>query len=518
MHARRVKTPTLNICGALDRYTLPEGAVQFHNALLENGVKSVLVTYPEEGRGVRKFPAAIDYAARVVAWFQEHMLVTTDNLRSPSIRSQLFHRRGLGDAESQWAWAGCILALLLAGGAWAGDLPHAQPHELGFSAERLTYIDQLYAEKVKNGELAGIVTLIARHGRIVHFSAIGYADVENKRKMQTDSIFRLYSMTKPIAATALMMLYEEGRFQLSDPLSKYIPQFADLRVLRSPDGALDDTVPLERAPTIQDVLRHTAGFSHGLSSDAYDQQYTEANLLGPDVSLAEMVNKLSKIPLRYPPGTKFAYSVGPDIEARLAEVLSGMPFDEFLEERLFKPLGMKDTGFWVSPDNAGRLAGLHSAKDGKLAPMDMQGEPDPHTANHKRKGGSFGLVSTAEDYWRFAQMLLNGGEFEGKRILAPRVVRYMTRDHLQSIEIPNPNGAPSGLGWGLGFSVVKDAVQAASLLSQGTFSHAGAAATYCWIDPKEDMVVVAMTQHFDTPGVEMLWAQIPTLVYSALVD
>jgi CubicO group peptidase (beta-lactamase class C family) len=334
--------------------------------------------------------------------------------------------------------------------------------------------------------------------------------------MQADTIFRLYSMTKPIASVALMILYEEGRFQLRDPLSEYIPEFASLRVLRRADGALDDTVPLDRAPTIQDVLRHTAGFTHGASTDAYDAQYTKANVFGLDVSLAELMNTLSEIPLRYQPGTKFVYSLGPDVQARLVEVLSGVPFDEFLERRLFKPLGMKDAGFWVPPDKAERLATVYSVRDGKV--MAERLERDSHSADDKRKGGSFGLVSTAEDYLRFAQMLLNGGELDGTRILGTRVVRYMARDHLGAIGIQNPNGTPSGMGWGLGFAVAKDPVVMGSLISAGTFYGAGAAATYFWMDPTEDMVVVAMTQHMGAPWMEMLRAQIPTLVYSALMD
>jgi CubicO group peptidase (beta-lactamase class C family) len=426
---------------------------------------------------------------------------------------------------------GFLLAVLLMAGAWADDLPRAHPEELGFSSERLDYMDKFFGEKVSNGEIAGIVTLVARHGKIIHFSAVGYADLEKKREMETDAIFRLYSMTKPITSTALMMLYQEGRFQMNDPLSKYLPEFANLRMLRNPDAPLDETVAVTRPPTVQDVLRHTAGFTHGITPDIYDAQYTKANLFGLDVSLAEMMGKLAKIPLRYQPDTKFVYSVGPDVQARLVEVLSGMPFDEFLERRLFKPLSMKDAGFWLTADKAKRLATVHWAKDGKLVPLDIEhGHPaaagilaepwsvNSYTVNHKRKGGSFGLVSTAEDYWRFAQMILNRGTFDGVRILSPQVVHYMERDHLGTINMEQPDGRASGMGFGLGFAVMKDPAAAGFMSSEGTLFWAGAANTHFWIDPKEDMVVVAMTQHIGAPGAEPLWFQLRTLVYSALLE
>jgi CubicO group peptidase (beta-lactamase class C family) len=214
-------------------------------------------------------------------------------------------------------WAAVVLGVVFA--ASAADLPRAAPEDLGFSSQRLERLDSFYENEVKKGDIAGVVVLVARHGKIAHLSAIGYADIEKKRKMQTDTIFRLYSMTKPIASTALMMLYEEGRFQLQDPISQYLPEFASLRVLRNPDGDLTDTVPLQRPPTIQDILRHTGGFGTGASADAFDTQYRNTHMFDPDVSLAESMTILSRLPLRYQPGTKWVYSVGPDIAARLVD-------------------------------------------------------------------------------------------------------------------------------------------------------------------------------------------------------
>jgi CubicO group peptidase (beta-lactamase class C family) len=440
--------------------------------------------------------------------------------------------QGMVNVRARWiSFFALIVMVALAAGGGAADLPRASPEELGFSATRLDDLDLFFEEKVQRGEMAGIVTLVARHGKIAHFTAVGYADLEKKRKMQTDTLFRLYSMTKPFTSAALMMLYQDGRFQLSDPLSKYIPEFANLRVLRSPDAALDDTVAPVHAPTIQDAMRHTAGFTHGLGTDAYDTQYTQAHVFGLEVTLAQMMGKLSRIPLRYQPGTQFVYSVGPDVQARLVEVLSGMPFEEFLQKRLFNPLGMKDAGFWVAPEKANRLATVYWAKDSKLQPLDdAHGHPpggilvepilvNSYTANHSHKGGSFGLVSTAEDYWRFAQMMLNGGELQGTRVLAPRVVRYMARDHLGTIRMEGPGDRPSGLGFGLGFAVIRDPAAVGYLSSEGTYFWFGAANTHFWIDPKEDLIVVAMTQQMGGGlGMESLLPQLRTLVYSALLD
>lgn len=415
-----------------------------------------------------------------------------------------------------------VATLGLIGQAWPQDLPRARPESVGFDSGRLDYIDQFYSKKVEAGEMAGIVTLISRHGKVVHFSAVGYADLETKRRMETDTIFRLFSMTKPIASVALMMLYEEGRFELQDPLSKYIPEFANLRVSRDPSGPLDETVALARAPTVEDVMRHTAGFTHGIDTDAFDEQYKRADLFGLEVTLEEMMGKLAKIPLRTQPETEFRYSLGPDVAARLVEVLSGMQFDEFLKKRLFKPLGMKDTGFWMTPDKANRLATVYWAKNGHLAPgypteklAALPWLANTYTVDHKHKGGSAGLASTAEDYWRFGQMMLNEGQLNGTRILAPQIVKFMTRDHLGRIPF-DPKITLRGIGFGLGFAVVKDPGAAGYMSSEGSYFWSGGANTHFWVDPKEDMVVVAMAQDMEVPATEELWSQIRTLVYSAL--
>jgi CubicO group peptidase (beta-lactamase class C family) len=417
-----------------------------------------------------------------------------------------------------------VLALAVSGAA-AAALPRAEPAEVGFDAAKLGRIEALAGEKVRKGELAGIVVLVARHGKVAHLSATGAADVPKRKAMRPDSIFRIYSMTKAITATALMSLYEEGRFELGQPLSDYIPEFKDLKVLRTPDAAVTDTVAPEHPPTIQDSLRHTDGFSHGLGTDAYDAQFIKAGYFGLDVTLAGMMSRLAKIPLRHQPGKRWEYSIGPDINARLVELLSGQRFDEYLRKRIFEPLGMKDTAFSLSREKAGRLATVHWMKDGKLTPLDAaHGSPkdggiitDPvlvnsYTVDHPRKGGSYGLVSTAEDYWRFAQMILNGGELDGVRVLGPRTVKYMLSDHLSGDGVTLEGGETFGLGFGL----VKDVGAKSVISSQGSAYWGGAAATQFWIDPTEGLVIVAMTQHFEVPAAWSVGEQIQSIVYGAI--
>ena len=423
---------------------------------------------------------------------------------------------------------GFLVAIVFATVTVANDhLPIVDPEEVGFSSEQLNRIDDHFAGRVERGEIAGIVTLVARQGKIAHFSAVGYADAEQELPVEEDTIFRIYSMTKPIASTALMMLYQDGLFQMTDPLSKYIPEFANLRVLRTPDSPLDDTVAMEREPTVQDVLRHTAGLSHGLGRSEYDRHFVESGIFGTETSLEEMMTALSTIPLVNQPGAMYRYSVGPDVALRLVEVISGMPVDEYLEERMFGPLGMDDTGYWVDSDDAGRLAPVHWLNDGELVPIDEEhGYPaggvlvqpwsvNSYTFDHEYKGGSLGLLSTAEDYWRFAQAMLNGGELDGERIIGSRVVDYMRRNHLtdQQRETLSP-----ALGFGLGFGIIEDPAAAGYVSSEGTFYWAGAAATSFWIDPVEDIVVVAMTQHMGVRATGSIRGELAALVYGALVD
>ena len=407
------------------------------------------------------------------------------------------------------------------------ELTFVDPEEVGFSSEQLGKIESYFQGRVDRGEIAGIVTLVARDGKIAHLSAVGYQNVEQRVPMETDSLFRIYSMTKPIASTALMMLYQDGLFQLNDPLSKFIPEFADLRVLRDPSGPLDETVAMEREPTIQDVLRHTAGFSHGLGRSEYDDLFVGTGIFRPETSLEEMMTALSKVPLMNQPGSSYRYSIGPDIALRLVEIISGMAADDYLEQRVFDPLGMDDTGYVVTSDNAGRLSPIHWMKDGELVAINSEnGSPfggvlvedwsvNNYTMNHEYKGGSIGLVSTAEDYWRFAQAMLNGGELGSERIIGRKTVEYMAQNHLtpQQHETFSP-----ALGFGLGFATIEIPSGVSYTTSEGNFYWAGAAATNFWIDPTENIVVVSMTQHMGVRGTGALRGELHSLVYGALID
>ena len=422
--------------------------------------------------------------------------------------------------------SGLLIAMSLV--SVANDhLPIVEPEEVGFASEQLDRIQDHFAARVDNGELAGIVTLVARHGKIAHFSAVGYANAEQELPMERDTIFRIYSMTKPIASTALMMLYEDGLFQMKDPLSKFIPEFKNLRVLRTPTSPLHETVAMEREPTVQDVLRHTAGFSHGLGVSEYDRQFVGAGIFGTETSLEEMMTALSTIPLVNQPGEMYRYSVGPDVALRLAEVIAGIPIDDYLEQRMFGPLGMDDTGYWVDADDADRLAPVHWLKDGELVPLDHEhGHPqggvlvqpwsvNSYTVDHEYKGGSIGLLSTAEDYWRFAQTMLNGGELDGERIIASRVVDYMRRNHLTDQQRATFSPA---LGFGLGFGIIEDPAAVGYVSSEDTFYWGGVAATTFWIDPVEEIVVVAMTQHMGVRTTRSIRGELAALVYGALED
>lgn len=411
----------------------------------------------------------------------------------------------------------------------ADNLPFVEPESVGFSSDQLAKIENHFQGRVDRGEIAGIVTLVARKGKIAHLSAVGYQDVVQNIPMKTDTLFRIFSMTKPIASTALMMLYQDGYFQLTDPLSKFIPEFANLRVLRDPNGSITRTEEMDREPTVQDILRHTAGFSHGLGTQEYDEAFLDSGIFRPETSLEEMMEALADLPLMNQPGSAYRYSIGPDVALRLVEIMSGMPADEYLQQKIFDRLGMSETGYVVEADDANRLAPVHWLKDGNLVPINEEyGSPNGgvlvedwllnnYTLDHEFKGGSLGLVSTAADYWRFAQAILNGGELNGQRVLGPKTVNYMSQNHLT--EQQNQTFSP-GLGFGLGFATIEDPTAAGVqyVSSEGTFYWSGAAATMFWIDPSEDIVVVAMTQHRGVPGTGRLRGELNALIYGALID
>ena len=394
------------------------------------------------------------------------------------------------------------------------DLATATPESVGMSSERLERLNEGMQDLVDDGLLAGITTMVARHGKIAHFGAFGHQDIEAGVEMNEDTIFRIYSMTKPITGVALMILYEEGKFRLSDPVHRYIPEFEGLVVAagEGPNGPI--TEEADHPMTIRELMSHTAGLSYGIFSQSQvDTLYTEANILDNDSTLKEMIGKLSKIPLRQQPGSMWHYSVAVDVQGYLVEVLSGQPFDEFLGERVFGPLGMTDSAFHVAADKADRFSQVYTHdEDGNLIAQEGFGGRRNYLDPPAFLSGGGGLVSTTMDYMRFSQMMLNGGELDGVRILAPSTVKLMHLNHLpRELKEMSP-----GTGFGLDFAVVLDPV-AADGISKGEYYWGGAAGTWFWIDPKEDLVFVGMIQHFGPrrPDVRSLSRR---LTYQAILE
>jgi len=346
---------------------------------------------------------------------------------------------------------------------------------------------------VDNGRLAGAVTMVSRHGKVVEFDATGKRDIAANAPMQKDSIFRIYSMSKPITGVAMMILFEEGKWQLNDPVAKYIPEFAKLKVYATdPNGNVvmkDQNHPV----TMRELMSHSGGFTYGFfSQTAVDKLQLEADLLNPNNTLDEFIKRVAKLPLNSQPGTEWHYSISVDIQGYIVQKLSGMPFEEFLEKRIFKPLGMSDTGFYVPKEKLNRFAEFYNYdNDGKLHAVGVrEGLNHDFAAKPALSSGGGGLVSTATDYMRFSQMLLNGGQLDGVRILSPLTVELM---HTNVLAPSVPILAP-GAGFGLDFAIYTDPVAAGGYYGKGSYWWGGAAGTWFWIDPVNDLIVVGMIQ------------------------
>jgi CubicO group peptidase (beta-lactamase class C family) len=409
---------------------------------------------------------------------------------------------------------GSLIALALIMAASAGvvskDLPSAKPEDVGMSTERLARMDKAIHAYVDAGRTPGVVTLVARHGKVVHLDAYGKADLASGRPTRTDDIFRMYSMTKPITSTALLMLYEEGRFQLTDPLSRFYPAFANARVYAgsTPEGGLR-LDPLKRPITIQDVFRHTAGFSYGFDQSPVDKAYTEAGVMDSQ-DLSGLMEKMVKLPLLYQPGERWVYSVSHDVQAALVEKISGQKFDAFVRQRIFVPLGMTDSMFKIPADKKGRVPGLYAmGRDGKLAP-----DTSPfNTAYGDVVAGGHSISTTIGDYALFAQMLLNKGQLNGVRLLSPKTVELMATNHLPP-QAMAAGGVRPGTGYGLGVSVLLDPAARGNVGSVGEFGWSGAASTHVLIDPKEDLVAIYCTQITTDMAVR---GEFVTLLYQSIV-
>jgi CubicO group peptidase (beta-lactamase class C family) len=373
------------------------------------------------------------------------------------------------------------------------DLPSASAESEGMSAERLARLNSGMKELVDQGRLAGSVTMVARHGKVVEFDAVGKRDIASNAPMQKDSIFRIYSMSKPITGVAMMMLFEEGKWQLNDPVAKYIPEFAKLKVYGTDANnnvVMKDPV---HPVTMRELMSHSGGFTYGFfSNTAVDKLQLEADLLNPNNTLDEFIKRVAKLPLNAQPGTEWHYSISVDIQGYIVQKLSGMPFEEYLEKRIFKPLGMVDTGFYVPKEKLNRFAEFYTYdKDGKLQAVGVkEGLNHDFAAKPALSSGGGGLVSTAADYMRFCQMLLNGGQLDGVRLLSPLTVELM-RTNVLAANVPIL--AP-GAGFGLDFAIYTDPVAAGGYFGKGTYFWGGAAGTWFWIDPVNDVIVLGMIQ------------------------
>jgi len=416
-----------------------------------------------------------------------------------------------------------------ASSALSSDPPTVAPEEVGLASSRLAYIRSVMNRHVAEKHIPGAAGLIARRGKIAYQETFGMADIEAGRPMQLDTIHRIYSMSKPITSVAVMMLYEEGKFQLNDPVAKYLPEFAKMQVgIEEKDPQTGKptlkTAPAKRPVTVRDLLRHTAGLTYGFFSDTLvDQEYRKARILS-DLNLAEFVTNLTKIPLVYEPGTRWHYSVSVDVLGRLVEVLSGKPFDQFLQERIFTPLDMRDTGFYVPANKKDRFAKLYSpTRDGKIQPAVICANRQECVEKFPDAAPSFlepptllsgggGLVSTAYDYLRFCQMMLNQGHYEGKRLLSRKTVQLMSSDNLGTIP-----GMGPGTGFGLGFAVSKAPGEAGMMGSPGEYNWGGAAGTRFWIDPKEELIGIFMIQILPHTGLEY-GSEFRVLAYQAIAD
>jgi len=397
----------------------------------------------------------------------------------------------------------------------------ANPQNLGFSPERLARIRPVMCSYIDQGKYAGGITMVSRAGQTVHFECFGQRDIAGGLPVEGDTIFRIYSMTKPITSAAIMMLLEEGGFRLSDPISTYIPAFKNMKVIARTAGKqawLEDAAgPI----TIRHLLTHTAGLSYGFDQTDYLDGLYQKHLWRKlekksSPTLRDAVQSIASLPLRFHPGTAFHYSVSIDVLGHLVEVISGASFDQFLRERIFKPLGMADTAFWALPEKAGRLAHMYGPDEKNPGQFE---DIDPHEKSRYTQpvtffSGGGGLVSTAGDYMRFCQMLLNKGELDGVRLLGRKTVEFMMLNHLPNGVFLDQNPA---VGFGLGGSVILNPAQTEILSSAGSWGWGGAANTKFWIDPQEQIIGLLMLQ-FMPSDLYPIDADFRNLVYQALID
>jgi CubicO group peptidase (beta-lactamase class C family) len=400
------------------------------------------------------------------------------------------------------------------------DLTVVKPESVGLSSERLERLHALIQDEIDQKQLGGAVTILARHGRVVEYRTYGQRDIATAAPMTKDTIFRDYSMTKPVTGVAMMILYEQGKWLPSDPISKFIPEFAHLKVQKGVDA---DGKPIlvdpDHAPTMRELLTHTAGFSYGNGKTPADAMYHDLKVM-QSATLQEMIDKLAKIPLLYQPGQGWLYSNSMDIQGYIVEKLTGKSLPDFDRDNIYTQLGMRDAGFFVPEDKRSRFATNYRANpEGEL----VANPAGDYAAQPTMASGGGGMVSTAEDYYRFAQMLANGGELDGKRVLAPSTVKLMTSVHVPAAIMTGEFGIGlsvirPGFGWGYDCAVISDPPEANLSDGKGTFFWDGAAGTWFWVDPTNDIVFVSMIQRMTSPDNHPLEYKSHAVVDQALVD
>jgi CubicO group peptidase (beta-lactamase class C family) len=412
-----------------------------------------------------------------------------------------------------------LLLSLLAMPLQAADVDVVNPEAVGFTSDRLSRISDFVDREIAAGNLVGAVTLVARHGQVVLFESAGRYGLEDNRPMDKDALFRIFSMTKPITTVAAMILYEEGAFHLGEPVAKYLPELKDMRLLI--DGS---PVPPQRQMTIEQLMTHTAGLTNGWHLEhPVERAYRDAALY-QSADLDAFIDKLATLPLRFEPGTRYHYSVATDVLGALVERLSGQTLEKFFQARIFDPLDMHDSFFNVPESKVARLAGGHlwNAERQLMEPMPAGLLPPPSGVT--LFSGGVGLISTARDYWRFCEMLRQGGSLDGVRILGPKTVQAMTMARLTpqvrnngATEYPASHLYP-GQSFGLGAGVITDPAQAQVISSKGEYSWGGIANTKFWIDPEEDLIVVFMSQVMGTPHSDRHRFDLKVATYQALTE
>ncbi len=403
------------------------------------------------------------------------------------------------------------------------------PEDVGLCSERLARIPTFLNSYLDKKKLPGYALLIARGGHIAHESVHGVMDWETEKPLELDAIFRIYSMTKPITSVALMMLYEEGLFRLEHPVARYIPEFVEMKVWKSGTPDEYETSPAERLITIRDLMTHTSGLTYDfMQQHPVDALYRKNKLFGArtsGVTLQEFVERVASMPLQSQPGTRWNYSVSTDVCGRLVEILSGQTLDEFFEQRIFKPLKMHDTGFWVPEDKQSRLPNCYerNPETHETRLQDLASKSKYLSKPDFLSGGG-GLVSTLRDYHRFCQLVLGKGILDGVRLLSPLTVEFMTSNHLPDNQTMRDMGDSTftevgfdGTGFGLGFSVLLNPIEAQAPGSRGTFSWGGLASTYFWIDPVEDLIGIFMTQLMPSSSYPIR-PQLQQLTYASIIE